>query len=321
MVLAIVLRVRRRTDHGGLAVRPAGAADRARGRRRARTGAGRSRSSPGSRSRFLVSILFAAWMLDALGLPKDLLRNISIGLLFLLAATLIFPQVGVWIERPLAAALAPARPATSAAASCSAARSGSSSSRAAGRRSAFVTSSAAPRDFGFKTIAVAIAYTLGVCDRAARDRDRRPARRAARCARRRAAPRRLRRRPRRSARSRSSSTSTRRLQTWLPNYTQRPPGPDGGERVGQEGVRADDERHRADAVAHGRDGRAALPDYGPAPDFAGIDELAEQHAADDRRSSAARSSSSTSGRTRASTACARSRTSRRGTGCTGRTGS
>src|SRR6186997_2508318 len=50
---------------------------------------------------FLVSILFATWILDQVGLPDDLLRNISIALLFVIAATLIFPQVGVWIERPL----------------------------------------------------------------------------------------------------------------------------------------------------------------------------------------------------------------------------
>ena len=50
---------------------------------------------------FLVSILFATWILDQLGLPDDLLRNISIALLFVIAATLIFPQFGVLIERPL----------------------------------------------------------------------------------------------------------------------------------------------------------------------------------------------------------------------------
>ena len=61
-------------------------------------GAGENRRRPfaiiaGLAFTFLVSILFAAWLLDALGLPKDLLRNVSIALLFLLAATLIFPQV------------------------------------------------------------------------------------------------------------------------------------------------------------------------------------------------------------------------------------
>ena len=43
------LRVPRRSDHGGLAVRPARASDRSRRRASARPGAGRSRSSPGSR--------------------------------------------------------------------------------------------------------------------------------------------------------------------------------------------------------------------------------------------------------------------------------
>jgi cytochrome c biogenesis protein CcdA/thiol-disulfide isomerase/thioredoxin len=51
---------------------------------------------------FLVSLLFLTWLLDKLDLPKDLLRNISIGLLFLVAITLLIPQVGRLIERPLA---------------------------------------------------------------------------------------------------------------------------------------------------------------------------------------------------------------------------
>src|SRR5919204_5059878 len=49
---------------------------------------------------FALFTLFAAWILDQLGLPKDLLRNISIGFLFLLAATLLVPKVGEWVERP-----------------------------------------------------------------------------------------------------------------------------------------------------------------------------------------------------------------------------
>src|SRR5437762_9701038 len=51
---------------------------------------------------FVVSILFATYILKKLGLPADLLRNISIGLLFLVAATLLVPQVGLAIERVLA---------------------------------------------------------------------------------------------------------------------------------------------------------------------------------------------------------------------------
>jgi cytochrome c biogenesis protein CcdA/thiol-disulfide isomerase/thioredoxin len=49
---------------------------------------------------FFTFTLFATWLLDQLGLPKDLLRNIGIALLFLLAASLIFPQVGRLAERP-----------------------------------------------------------------------------------------------------------------------------------------------------------------------------------------------------------------------------
>src|ERR671927_1132731 len=51
---------------------------------------------------FFLSLLFLTWLLDKLGLPKDLLRNISIGLLFLVAATLIVPRLGLLLERPLA---------------------------------------------------------------------------------------------------------------------------------------------------------------------------------------------------------------------------
>ena len=50
---------------------------------------------------FAVFTLFATWLLNRLGLPQDFLRNLAIGLLFLLAATLVFPQIGVWLERPL----------------------------------------------------------------------------------------------------------------------------------------------------------------------------------------------------------------------------
>ena len=80
---------------------------------------------------FVVFTLFATWLLDKLGLPDDLLRNLAIALLFLVAATLLVPAA-----RALArAAVRPAHAATAraAAASCSASRSGSSSSRARAR--------------------------------------------------------------------------------------------------------------------------------------------------------------------------------------------
>ena len=116
----------------------------------------------GLASCFLVSILFAAWLLDALGLPDDLLRNVSIGLLFLLAATLLFPQLGVWIERPLARLSR--RPSGDLGGGfllgCAL---GFVFVPCGGPAIAFVTSSAAAHDFGAKTIAVAVAYTVGAC--------------------------------------------------------------------------------------------------------------------------------------------------------------
>src|SRR5437899_12548224 len=51
---------------------------------------------------FATFTLVATWLLDKLGLPQDFLRNLSIGLLFLLAAILLFPQVRVLLQRPLA---------------------------------------------------------------------------------------------------------------------------------------------------------------------------------------------------------------------------
>src|SRR5690348_4955284 len=51
---------------------------------------------------FLVSLLALTWIVDQLGLPNDLLRNFSIALLFVVAATLIVPQLGRALERPLA---------------------------------------------------------------------------------------------------------------------------------------------------------------------------------------------------------------------------
>src|SRR5215204_533848 len=51
---------------------------------------------------FVVSILFATALLREVGLPADLLRDIAIVLLFGIAATLIFPQIGLFVERLLA---------------------------------------------------------------------------------------------------------------------------------------------------------------------------------------------------------------------------
>jgi cytochrome c biogenesis protein CcdA/thiol-disulfide isomerase/thioredoxin len=129
-------------------------------------GVGENRRRPyaiiaGLASCFLLSILFAAWLLDALGLPDDLLRNISIALLFVLAATLFFPQFGAWVERPLARLSR--RPSGDLGGGfllgCAL---GLVFVPCGGPAIGFVTSAAAARDFGPKTIGIAVAYTLGL---------------------------------------------------------------------------------------------------------------------------------------------------------------
>jgi cytochrome c biogenesis protein CcdA/thiol-disulfide isomerase/thioredoxin len=49
---------------------------------------------------FTAFTLFGVWLLKKLGLPEDLLRNVAIALLFLVAATLLFPKVEEIVQRP-----------------------------------------------------------------------------------------------------------------------------------------------------------------------------------------------------------------------------
>ena len=55
---------------------------------------------------FTVFTLFAAWLLDQLGLPEDFLRNVGDRPALRVAATLLVPRRGLLIERPLARLLA-----------------------------------------------------------------------------------------------------------------------------------------------------------------------------------------------------------------------
>jgi cytochrome c biogenesis protein CcdA/thiol-disulfide isomerase/thioredoxin len=49
---------------------------------------------------FTLFTLVATWLLDQLHLPQDTLRNVAIGLLFLVAATLLVPRLAELLERP-----------------------------------------------------------------------------------------------------------------------------------------------------------------------------------------------------------------------------
>jgi cytochrome c biogenesis protein CcdA/thiol-disulfide isomerase/thioredoxin len=50
---------------------------------------------------FTVFTLFAAWLLDLIGLPDDFLRNLAIALLLLMAVSLLVPRVAELLARPL----------------------------------------------------------------------------------------------------------------------------------------------------------------------------------------------------------------------------
>ena len=50
---------------------------------------------------FTAFTLFAAWLLDLVGLPDDVLRNLAIALLLLVALSLLWPRIGELLAQPL----------------------------------------------------------------------------------------------------------------------------------------------------------------------------------------------------------------------------
>ncbi len=109
---------------------------------------------------FALFTLFAAWVLDQLGLPKDLLRNISIGFLFLLAATLLVPKIGEWVERPFLF-LTRRRSGDLGGGFLLGASLGLVFVPCAGPVLGVITTQAANLDFGWKTVALTFAYSVG----------------------------------------------------------------------------------------------------------------------------------------------------------------
>jgi cytochrome c biogenesis protein CcdA/thiol-disulfide isomerase/thioredoxin len=109
---------------------------------------------------FTVFTLFAAWLLDLLGLPQDVLRNLAIGLLFLVALTLLVPKVGELLARPLQR-LTRRGPGDYGGGFLLGASLGLVFVPCAGPVLAAVTVLAAQREFGLRTIALTLAYALG----------------------------------------------------------------------------------------------------------------------------------------------------------------
>lgn len=112
---------------------------------------------------FALFTLFATWILDRLGLPKDLLRDIAIALLFVIAAMLVFPQVARIVAKPFERLVhAPARRGDGVLGGVVLGASlGLVFVPCAGPVLAAITVQAASLDFGWRTVLLTLAYALG----------------------------------------------------------------------------------------------------------------------------------------------------------------
>jgi cytochrome c biogenesis protein CcdA/thiol-disulfide isomerase/thioredoxin len=128
-------------------------------------GAGGGRRRPyaivaGLVATFVVSILFASYVLRKLGLPQDLLRNVSIALLFAVAVTLVFPQVGQIVERALAP-FSRRRSKHIDSGFLLGCALGFAFVPCGGPILAYVSAQSASVNFGFRPVALAVTYALG----------------------------------------------------------------------------------------------------------------------------------------------------------------
>jgi cytochrome c biogenesis protein CcdA/thiol-disulfide isomerase/thioredoxin len=109
---------------------------------------------------FSVFTLFASWLLGKLGLPQDLLRNLAIVLLFVMAGVLLLPQAALLLERSLSF-FSRLRPANAGGGFFLGATLGLVFVPCAGPFLAAITTAAARENFGGRTIAATLAYALG----------------------------------------------------------------------------------------------------------------------------------------------------------------
>ena len=219
---------------------------------------------------FATFTLIATWLLKQLHLPQDFLRNLSIGLLLLVAATLIVPQVGAWVERPLARFSRRSPGGDLGGGFLLGASLGLVFVPCGGPVIGAISANAARLDIGWQTVAITVAYALGAAVPmlavaiARAERDPTPARR------RRPAPdgprgrdgsRSARHRLRRSTAScRPGSRTTR---TRSSESSAAPSARDELAQLQRHGKARFDESEAAEG---------SLTDYGAAPEFAGISE-------------------------------------------------
>ncbi|HET7806987.1 MAG TPA: cytochrome c biogenesis protein DipZ [Gaiellaceae bacterium] len=216
---------------------------------------------------FATFTLVATWLLEQLHLPQDFLRNLSIALLLLVAATLVFPRVGVLVERPFAALSRRGPESDLGGGFLLGASLGLVFVPCGGPVIGAISANAARLELGPKTVAVTIAYALGAAL---------PMLAVATLGQR--ATRRLR------ANAQALRTALgvvmalgalaialdadRKLQTWFPDYTH---ALQGAERSSA----AHDELSKLQSRGASRfraTSGGSLPDYGPAPPFTGISE-------------------------------------------------
>jgi cytochrome c biogenesis protein CcdA/thiol-disulfide isomerase/thioredoxin len=109
---------------------------------------------------FSVFTLFASWLLRQLGLPQDLLRNLAIALLFVMAGVLLLPRAALLLERSLSF-FSRLRPANAGGGFFLGATLGLVFVPCAGPFLAAITTAAARENFGGRTIAATFAYAAG----------------------------------------------------------------------------------------------------------------------------------------------------------------
>ena len=109
---------------------------------------------------FSIFTLFASWLLRQLGLPQDLLRNLAIVFLFLMAGVLLLPRAALLLERSLSF-FSRLRPADAGGGFFLGATLGLVFVPCAGPFLAAITTAAARENFGGRTIAATFAYAAG----------------------------------------------------------------------------------------------------------------------------------------------------------------
>jgi cytochrome c biogenesis protein CcdA/thiol-disulfide isomerase/thioredoxin len=219
---------------------------------------------------FATFTLFATWILHELHLPQDFLRNLSVGLLFLLAATLLFPPVARLAERPFLFLTRRRYGGDLGGGFLLGASLGLVFAPCAGTVLTTISVSAARFDFGWRVILITIAYSLGVAlpmlavaafghSAAHRLRIQAVQLRAALGA------------VVALAALAIVFDADRRLQTALPNWTNFLQSHTENSSYAHDQLASVHGRKAASRFTSSPDRATGLKDYGPAPDFAGID--------------------------------------------------